>query len=136
MRTRRNLVLALGFAGVFLAGALAGVFGAAGYVHHRLGALHSGDPHAVHALAIEWLDSRLDLAPEQSKAIESILSETHAALFRFKTEHNDELRAIVLPALERVDAQLRPDQVERWQELRDRIVEHVEATMETRDLRR
>lgn len=133
MAVRRNQLLSIGFVGVFLAGAVAGAFATAGYVHHRLRALHSGDPAALHALGMEWLDAELDLAPEQEKAIEAILVDAHSAMFRFKSAHNDELRAIVMPALERVDAQMRPDQVERWRKLRDRIVEHVEATVETRE---
>lgn len=133
MSARRTRTLVLGFAGVFLAGVVAGAFATAGYVHHRMRAVHSGDPAALHGLGIEWLDAELDLSADQERAIEAILVDTHAAFFRFKSAHNDELRAIVLPALDRVDAALRPDQLERWRKLRDRIVDHVDATVDSRE---
>jgi len=128
---RRRWGLSLGLLGIFLAGAVTGVFAAAGYVHHRMRALHAGGPHALHALGMEWLDWQLDLRPEQENAIEEILVEAHMELFRFKSAHNEEIRAIVLPALERVDAELSPAQMEQWRGIRETIVKHAEATVET-----
>lgn len=128
---RRSWVLYLGAAGIFLAGAITGVLAAAGYVHHRLRALHAGGPQVIHQLGMHWLDGELDLSPEQEKRIEAILFETHREFFRFKSEHNEEIRAIVLPALVRIDAELSPEQMERWRRTRKRIVEHVDATTET-----
>lgn len=125
---RRNWMLALGLFGIFVAGGVTGALGVVGYVHHRLHGLHAGGLAAVHALGAEWLDSELDLSAEQAAAIEQILGETHAELFRFKSRHNDEILAIVRPALERIDAQLTPAQAERWSAIRARIVEHAERT--------
>ncbi len=127
----RIWMLSLGLLGIFLAGAVTGVCAAAGFVHHRLRELHKGGPHALHALGMEWLDWELDLRPEQETAIDGILVEAHTQLFRFKSDHNDEICAIVLPALERIDAELTPDQREKWQPIRDLIVRHAEATAET-----
>lgn len=127
---RRRWALSLGLLGVFLAGGVTGVFAAAAYVHHRLRALHTGGPHALHALGMRWLDWELDLSPEQETAIEAILLDTHEEFFRFKSRHNEEIRAIVFPALERIDAELTPEQAESWRATRDRIVEHAEATVE------
>jgi hypothetical protein len=129
---RRTWALSLGLLGIFLAGAVTGVCAAAGYVHHRLRALHAGGPHALHALGMEWLAWQLDLEPDQEAAIEEVLLEAHLELFRFKSRHNDEINAIVLPALERIDAQLTPQQAESWRGIREKIVEHAEATLETR----
>jgi len=128
---RRRWGLSLGLLGIFLAGAVTGVFAAAGYVHHRMRALHAGGPHALHALGMEWLDWQLDLRPEQENAIEEILVEAHMELFRFKSDHNQEICAIVLPALERVDAELSPAQMEKWRGIRETIVKHAEATVES-----
>jgi hypothetical protein len=128
---RRRWALTLGLLGIFAAGAATGVFATAAYVHHRLRALHEAGPHAVQTLGVAWLDGELDLTLEQEAAIEGILSDTHLELFRFKSEHNEEIRAIALPALERIDAALLPRQAERWGPIRARIREHVEATVET-----
>lgn len=129
---RRTWLLSLGLAGVFLAGALTGVFAAAGYVHHRLRALHAQGPHAVHVLGMQWLDWELDLEPDQERRIEDILHDAHMDLFRFKSRHNDELRAIVHAAVERIDRELTPEQARHWQALRARIAEHADATVESR----
>jgi hypothetical protein len=131
----KKWMLFLALLGIFLAGAVTGVCAAAAFVHHRLNALHDGGPHALHALGVEWLDWRLDLSPDQEVAIEQVLVDAHMDLFRFKSEHNAEIRAILLPALERVDALLTPEQAEEWRGIRAHIVEHAEATVEglTRD---
>jgi hypothetical protein len=129
---RRKWALSLGLLGVFLAGAVTAALATAGYVHHRLRSLHAGGPHAIHALGMAWLEQELDLTPDQKASIERILLDTHMELFRFKSRHNDEIRAIVLPALDRIDAALTPQQVETWRKTRDRIVEHAEATVDTR----
>jgi hypothetical protein len=123
----RRWKLALALTGIFLAGGVTGVFVAAGVVHHRLRALHSGGPHALHALVMGWFGWELDLDPDQEVAIEGILDETHHELFLFKSRHNAELQGIVLPALERIDAQLKPAQAETWAPIRARILEHAEA---------
>lgn len=122
----------LGLLGIFVAGAVTGVFGAAGYVHHWIRDLHTGGPSAVHALGIEWLDSKLDLTAEQESAIEAIIRDAHVASLRFKVRHQEEVRAIVYPALERVDALLDDTQRAEWQRIRERIVEHIEFTGESK----
>lgn len=127
----RKWILSLGLLGIFLAGMVTGVFAAVGFVHHRLRALHAGGPHAIHALGMEWLDWQLDLSADQHAAIDKILVDAHMELFRFKSEHNAELCAIVYPALERIDAQLTPEQAESWRGIRAMIVEHAEATVES-----
>ncbi len=132
---RRGCLLSLGLLGVFLAGAVTGVLVAAGYVHHRLRSFHSDVPHAVQGLAVSWLDGELDLGPDQEATIETIVLEAHRELSHFKSEHNDEIRAIVLPALDRIEAVLTPRQAERWRSTRERILEHVERvdpTLRTR----
>jgi hypothetical protein len=131
MASRKGWTLSLGVLVVFGAGVVVGVLGAAAYVHHRLGALHEADPHALHALGMHWLDSELDLTAQQAKAVEEILNDAHLELFRFKSRHNEEIREIVLPALERVNALLMPSQAERWEPIRQRIVEHAEATLDS-----
>ncbi len=127
---RRAWVLPVWLVGLFAAGVATGAFATVGLVHHRLRALHTEGPEAINALAAEWLNWELDLDAEQQTAIRSILVETHEQFFRFKSEHNDEIRAIVLPALERIDAQLTSEQKTRWAGMRARIVDHVEATLE------
>lgn len=129
---RRKWAILLGLLGIFLAGGVTGVCAAAGYVHHRLRALHGGGAHAINALGVEWLDWELDLSPDQEAAIEGILHDAHLELFRFKSRHNEEILSIVFPALERIDAELTPRQVESWRGIREKIVEHAEATVETR----
>lgn len=128
---RRTWALSLGMLGIFLAGGLTGVFAAAGYLHHHLRALHASGPRAVHLLGVKWLDWELDLDDRQEASIEEILSAAHLELFQFKSRHNLEVRAMVLPALERIDAVLTPQQAERWSEIRRHVVEHVDATAET-----
>jgi hypothetical protein len=130
MAVRRSWLLTAGLVGIFLAGAVTGVLAAAGYVHHHLRELHSGGPRAIHALGLKWLDRELDLSPSQERAIDAILLDAHHELFRFKSRHDDEIRAIVVPALERFEAELTPEQAERWAATRARILEHVEATVE------
>jgi len=124
---RRTWLISLGLAGLFAAGAVTGVLATAAFVHHKLRALHHAGPHAVNALAMKWLDWELDLRPDQEAAIETIVQEAHLQLFKFKTEHNEELRAMALPTLERIDAVLTPAQAERWRHTRARIVQHFEA---------
>ena len=51
--------------------------------------------------------------------------------FRFKSEHNDEICAIVMPALEQIDAELTPAQREKWQGIRDMVRRHAEATVDS-----
>lgn len=126
---RRSWVLPLGLLGVFVAGATTGVFAAAGFVHHRLRALHQDGPKAIHALGMQWLDWELDLTPEQKKQVDELLVDTHDKLFRFKSEHNDEIKAIVMPALDRMDQLLTPEQREEWKGTREKIVKHVDATI-------
>lgn len=116
--------------GIFLAGALTGVFVAVGYVHHYLRALHSRGPNAVEVLGTKWLDWELDLDDRQEAAIHEILSATHMELFRFKSRHNEEIRALMIPALERIDTELKPEQASKWSEIRRRIVGHIDATAE------
>src|SRR5688572_12700126 len=123
----RKWVLSLGLAGIFLAGCITGVVGATGYIHHKLHALHSGGPHAFHRLGMTWLDWKLDLNDQQAVEIESILREAHGEFLGFKDRHGEEIHAIVVPALERVDAVLTPEQEPDWREIRARIVGHFEA---------
>ena len=130
-RAASRTFVALGLAGIFAAGCVTGVCAAAWFVHHRMHALHGGGPHAIEALGVEWLGRELDLDDAQEAELAQILRDAHLELFRFKSRHNDELLAIVHPALERIDALLTPEQAARWSPLRAHVVEHAAATVET-----
>jgi len=122
----RKWALCLGLVGIFLAGAITGVVGAAGYAHHRLRALHAEGPQALHRLGMTLLDWKLGLSDQQEVEIDAILRDTHHEFLQFKSRHNEEIRQIVLPALERIDAVLTPKQAEAWRDLREGIARHVE----------
>lgn len=130
VKQRNTLLVVLGLAGLFLCGALTGVFAVGGMLHHHLRGLHSHGPNGAHTLGVKWLDWELDLDAEQERELEQILDEAHIDLFRFKSEHNEEITAILEPSLERIDALLTPEQAERWAPMRARVVEHLEARME------
>ena len=120
--------IGLGLVGVFVFGAITGVIGAAGYLHHHLRSLHEDGPAAFHRLGVDWLDWELDLNAEQEVSVEEILTDLHLDLFRFKTAHNEELSAIVGAALVRIDAALEPEQMDAWHDIRGRITDHLAAT--------
>jgi len=128
---RRTRLLALGMLGVFLAGAATGAMTMVGIVHSKLRELHSTDSRAALRLGVELLDWRLDLSPQQETEVGAILTDVNRDMLQFKTRHNDELRAILMPGVERIDAQLTPAQRERWAPLRQHLVEHIERTAES-----
>jgi len=128
-RRSRTWLVCLGLVGVFAAGVATGAFGAGAYIHHHLLRLHGEGPEGLHNLGLDWLDRKLDLTSEQEAEVASVVEDVHLALFRFKTEHNDELEAIVTPGLERIDALLTPEQTAAWRPIRERIAAHAAATL-------
>lgn len=128
----RNLMVCLGLVGVFAFGVVTGVFGTGAYIHHHIRGLHGGGhgPERMESLGVAWLDWELDLDDSQHASIGEIVRDVHLELFRFKTAHSDEVQAIVMRGLERIDAELTPGQAERWAPLRGRLAEHAAAKLE------
>ena len=130
MEGKRKWVAAAALVGIFVAGIVVGVVAAGAYVHHRLGGLHAHGPAGMHHIGVEWLDWELDLSPAQEEAIGRVLNDVHMDLFRFKSEHNDELEQLVTAGLERVDAELTDEQLRKWAPIRARIADHAATTID------
>ncbi|MBI5435463.1 MAG: hypothetical protein HZA52_21695 [Planctomycetes bacterium] len=120
--------LVLGLVGLFLIGTVTGVFLSAAYVHHRIRALHEGGPAAIHALGMDWFQHELRLNEDQVAGVEAVLGDVHRDLLRFKGEHEEEIRVIVVRGVERINALLTDDQRERWEPIRRRVLGHVAGT--------
>ena len=129
---RKGWLAALLLSGVFVSGAVTALGALWAFAHHRLRALHDEGPHQIHRMGVELLDWELDLTDEQREQIDALLLEVHLEFFRFKSEHNEELKAIVDDALARLDATLTSEQRERWRPMRDRIAAHAATTWEDR----
>ena len=111
----------LGITLIFLFGAVTGVIGSALYVHHFMGRFHSRGPLAFEDVALRLLDLQLDLDEQQEQGIAAAIHELHLDLIRFKHEHRDEIDEMVDAGLLRIEAQLRPEQLDTWTSLRSRI---------------
>ena len=120
-RSRHGCGIWIGVALIFVFGIVTGVLGSVFYVHHRVGRLHSRGPRAFEHVALELLDWRLDLDEAQEARIGEILGEVHVRLLDFKTEHSDEIDAIVDSGLTRIEETLNEDQRAEWAHLRARI---------------
>jgi len=59
-----------------------------------------------------------------------VLIDVRMDLFRFKSEHNDELEPLVTAGLERVDAQLTDAQMRKWEPIRARSAGHAATTID------
>jgi hypothetical protein len=118
---RSWLVLGL----VLVAGILLGVTGMAIWIHTRLHALHTATPQELDALGLSVLDHQLDLDAQQEQQARAIVHRVHERLAGFHHAHAEELQAILGDASRELKAILRPDQVVDWDDLHERIVEHL-----------
>lgn len=110
---------------VFLAGVVLGAVGMAGWVHHRLAALHAGGPDTVDALAVRVLDEHLDLDAAQEERARAILRGVREQLVAFHDRHDEELRAILTAGARELETILREDQEADWGLLHDRMMHHL-----------
>ena len=109
---------------LFLLGAVTGIAGAMGYIHHWIGDLH-GNPQAFEGMAVHLIDREVDLSDAQRVEIQEIIEATHYDLWAFKNEHVSEIEAILEPALQEIGAVLTDKQREVWGPLRERIQDHI-----------
>ena len=110
---------------LFVSGIVVGVMGSAAYLHHKLSALHDG-PAGIHRLGRQIIDWNLDLTPEQENEIDRIMHDVHMQFFAFSSEHHEELHAILISGLDRVDAVLDERQREKWGRMRRAVDRHME----------
>ncbi|MBI4881999.1 MAG: hypothetical protein HY812_20420 [Planctomycetes bacterium] len=116
----------LGMAVIFLCGAVAGVLGSAAFVHHRIRAFHREGPPAVRRLVMHALDWKLDLSSAQKTAIAAILDDVHRDFGLFRDSHQEQIRLIVDRGLQRIEAELTPEQDDAWEDLRGAVEAHLE----------
>ena len=104
---------------VFLAGAAAGVVGTRIVVRHVLGEVlahpETVQPHIERNLAF-----RLRLDGDQRVKLHAILSDTHEQLAGLRKEYRPRVILILSNANDRVSAMLTPEQLERFEQWKDR----------------
>lgn len=127
--TKKRWPVYLGMLGIFVAGVVTGLLLAAGAVHHHWDDLHSHGPAGLHRFGTAWLEWNLDLTDAQHEQVDQVMHDLHMDLFRFKSEHNAEIDQIVSPALARIDAILDAEQMKEWKPMRDRVADHLAATL-------
>ncbi len=115
---------------IFVSGFLTGGLFLAAIVHHRIDDMREGGPRAYEGMVVHLLDWRLKLDVSQEAEVARIVRDVHVELLEFKQEHQEEIEAIVMEGLGRIEATLHDDQRERWNETRTRVEKHLRARIE------
>jgi len=118
---RWNLIL--GLTVLFLSGVLIGALGTAFYFKYTMGHAFSEGHPGVTKLIMKKLDLELELTEPQRVAIEGIVAEVQADLWKFRTQHRPEIEAILARGTAQMKPLLSPEQQAKLEALLERMKE-------------
>lgn len=105
-------------AALFFTGALAGALATGLFIQHRIEGFHVKGPPHVRLMFMKRLNDRLDLAPGQRAAVETILNELETRLHEIRTEVDPKLQAAFDRAFDQMTAHLNEAQKTALKDLR------------------
>lgn len=123
-RTRAALLLA----GVFLLGVVCGGLAIGAFMRHAFhgkGPFAFGRPDRMQHFIVRKLTHRLDLDEAQQRALEAAVSRARADLDQIHDETLPRVEAIIERSFDEFAPVLRPDQLERFEEIRARTRERL-----------
>lgn len=103
---------------IFLTGAFAGHLSTVYLFKNKL--YRQGPPAILHILS-QRVSRALRLTPPQQAAFDRVVSQTEAQFRTFRKKHDPEIEKILTHYFEQVDDILRPDQREKFEQIKNRF---------------
>ena len=113
----KRWIAILSVIGLFVIGILIGSLGTHLFYANRL-LKPEGPPGMGKRMFTERLEARLNLTPEQRQEIHRILEESHVRAESFRDSMAPQVRALMEETHERITAVLTPEQLEKFEEMR------------------
>ena len=117
-RARASLLLL----GVFLLGALSGLFASKAFLAYRF--RHTA-PRQVEELVVQRLSRRLHLDANQRQTLEQVADRTRVQLAQVRNEALPKVQAILEQAYQELRPSLRPDQQKELEKIREETRERL-----------